>query len=222
MRPGSMAGALRPAGPMNLSTELRNQLQQSRIFADLNLDQGARRIGLCACHAGAGATTLALNLAMMLAERTGAPTALVEANLRAPSLARHLSLPAEPGFVAFAGGRPDTEVLRELPGSNVWLMLSEQRDVPLPIVRSAAVRLPELAARFRSVVLDLPPVLDFPDAGIMAAGLDGVLLVLEAEETRWQVAREARKRLESSGTSILGAILNKKPHYVPDWLYRLL
>jgi len=212
----------REALPISLSASLRSQLQQARIFTDLELDKGQRRIGVCACNAGAGATSVALNLAAMLAERTGTPIALVEANLRSPALAGCFDLKAEPGFSAFASGLAGSEACRELPGMHVYAMLAEASDNPLPILKDAAARLSELSSAFQHMVLDLPPVLDYPDAGIMAAGIDGILLVLEAEETRWEVAREARNRLESAGIPLLGAVLNKKPHYVPDWLYRLL
>lgn len=209
----------RMSAPLTLPAELRGQLQQSSIFTDLA--QGTR-IGVCACHAGAGATTISLNLAAMLAERTGAPVALVEANLRAPALSEHFNLKGEPGFSAFAAGGAAPEAFRELPGLNVHVLTAEASSNPMPTLKDAATRLPELSSQYSFVVVDLPPMLEFPDAGILATGVDGILLVLEAEETRWQVAREVRKQLETANIPLLGAVLNKKPRYVPDWLYRLL
>ncbi len=222
MRFMSKEGSGRFSRPISLSEDLRTQLQQERIFADLDMDKRARRVGLCACHAGAGTTTVALNLAAMLAERTGTPTALVEANLRTPALAYQFGLRADPGLLAFAGGATGLEVFRDLPTMNVRAMLAQTSDKPMTVLRQAVGRMPILSETFQHVVLDLPPVLDYPDAGMMVAGIDGVLLVLEAEQTRWEVAHEVRKRLEAAGASILGAVLNKKPHHVPDWLYQHL
>jgi len=209
--------------PIALSGALRSQLQQARIFTDLERDQGGRRIGVCACHHRAGATTLALNIAVMLGERSGVPVALVEANLRSPNLAARFDLQADPGFNAFAGGCAAPMAWRELPGLGVHAMLAEASDEPLPLLKKAASRVvSEIAPTFRHLVLDLPPALDYPDVGLMATSIEGIILVLEAEETRWQVAREVRKRLEALGVPLLGAVLNKKPYYVPGWLYRLL
>jgi protein-tyrosine kinase len=90
-------------------------------------------------------------------------------------------------------------------------------------VRAGASRLPAHAPQGAArTLIDLPPILEHPDALMMAQATDGVLLVLEAEETRWPVAREARQRIEAAGMRIVGAVLNRKPHYVPSWLYRLL
>lgn len=208
--------------PIRLSDALRGQLLQARLFAELDTDHTPRRIGVCACHSGAGVSTVALNLAAMLAERTQSKVALVEANLRSPVLARSFSPVAEPGFAAFAEGRAGVEVFRALPGMDVHALLAGTSATPLALLLAAAARLPELSKVFRHVIVDLPPLLEHPDAGMMAAGLDGILLVLEAEETRWQVAREVKKRLDVAGPPLLGAILNKKPHYIPEWLYRLL
>jgi len=209
------------------SQALRNQLQQSRVFADL-VDGASRKVGVCACHVGAGATTVAYNLAVMLHERSAQPVVLVEGNLRAPVLASRRGLAAGAGFAGagFAGfARGDelaSTLVRDSATTGVSLMPSNVEAMPLPLLRDAAARMPQLGQGFQHVVVDLPPVLDFPDAALLGAALDGVVLVIEAETTRWQVAQEAVKRLEAGGVKLLGAVLNKKPHVIPDWLYRLL
>jgi protein-tyrosine kinase len=208
--------------PIRLSDAVREHLQHARLFAELDTDHSPRRIGLCACRSGAGVSTVAFNLAVMLSERTQSKVALVEANLRSPVLAKSFSLAAEPGFAAFAEGRAGEEAFHALPGLDVHALVADTTATPLPLLLAAAARLPSLSKTFRHIVVDLPPLLEYPDTGMIAAGLDGVLLVIEAEETRWQVAREAKKRLDVAGPPLLGAILNKKPHYIPKWLYGLL
>ncbi|CAG1018002.1 Putative tyrosine-protein kinase YveL [Burkholderiaceae bacterium] len=212
-----------PPAPLDWSVALRNQLQQSRLFADMTADSDVRRVGVCACHAGAGATTVAYNLAVMLHERSGEPVVLVEGNLRRPALARLRGIGTGPGFAAFARGEDVAGVvLRDASQPGISLLPATAEALPLPVLRAAAERLPGLGQHFRHVVVDLPPVLDYPDAALLGAVLDGVVVVVEAETTRWQVAREAAKRLEAGGVKLLGAVLNKKPHVIPDWLYRLL
>lgn len=159
----------------------------------------------------------------MLHERGGEPVVLVEGNLRSPVLAVRSGVAAAGGFAEFARG--DEFMSTIVPDGvqrGVSLMTACGERMPLPLLRNAATRLPRLREKFRHVLVDLPPVLDFPDATLLGAALDGVVLVIEAEVTPWEVARRAKKRLEAGGVKLLGVVLNKKPQVIPDWLYRLL
>jgi Mrp family chromosome partitioning ATPase len=52
--------------------------------------------------------------------------------------------------------------------------------------------------------------------------VDGVVLVVEAEKTRWQVAEQAKRILEESGARLLGAVLSRRQFHIPNALYGLL
>jgi Mrp family chromosome partitioning ATPase len=52
--------------------------------------------------------------------------------------------------------------------------------------------------------------------------MDGVIMVLQAESTRWEVAQSARERIESEKVKVLGAVLNRRQMYIPHWAYRML
>ena len=58
------------------------------------------------------------------------------------------------------------------------------------------------------------------DAASLAAGMDGVILVVEAEKTRWEVAENARKSIKGGNRKVLGVPLNKREYHIPSWLYR--
>lgn len=213
-----------PAHPaLERSRSLRTQLHQSRMSADLLIDRERWVVGVCACHPGAGATTVAQNMAVMLHERSGEAVVLVEGNLRTPVLASRSGVTCGAGFTEFALGDQfmSTIVLDGLqPG--VSLMPAASESMPLPLLRNAAPRLSGLREKFRHVLVDLPPVLHFPDAVVLGGALDGVVLVIEAETTRWDAAQQAARRLEAGGVKLLGAVLNKKPRVIPDWLRRML
>ena len=51
---------------------------------------------------------------------------------------------------------------------------------------------------------------------------DGVVLVVRAEKTRWEVAQSARERLENGKSNILGVVLNDRKLHIPGWIYRRL
>jgi Mrp family chromosome partitioning ATPase len=75
---------------------------------------------------------------------------------------------------------------------------------------------------FDLVIVELPPVHDSALGASLARGLDGVLLVVEAERTRMHAIRAAKKAVESCGGTILGVVLNKRRFHIPDFIYRHL
>jgi protein-tyrosine kinase len=52
--------------------------------------------------------------------------------------------------------------------------------------------------------------------------LDGLLLVLESEKVRWEVAQSRSSALADMGANLLGVVMNKRPDHVPRWLYNTL
>lgn len=208
------------AGALRWSAALRNQLQNAKLMAELCRPDAPQRIGVVGCHAGAGASTVALNLALLLRERQPQPVWLVEADLRQPVLGR---------WMGHAGGALNrlAEDQGTLAGSGLTDAATGLHLVTAAPAAQPLLTLQQLAGRLLQppgdrLVVDLPPLLETPDAVLLAPQLDGVLLVLEAEGTRWEVAREARQRLAAAGATVIGAVLNKKPHPIPNWLYRLL
>ena len=207
--------ALRWQGP------LRDSLHNARLLTELLQADAPRRVGVLGCHAGAGASTVALNLAGMLAERTDTPVWLLEAELRKPVLAHWLGLKPG-GFNRLV--QDDTagwdECAEQGGAGGPKVLTASAVDPALPLLRQAERRLQ--APPEGRLVLDLPPLLERPDASLLLPALDGVVLVLDAQDTRWEVAREARQRIEAAGARLIGAVLNKKLQPIPRWLYRLL
>ena len=76
--------------------------------------------------------------------------------------------------------------------------------------------------KFRYAVFDSAPYTLFPDASILAPKMDGVILVIEAEKTRREVAQRAKEQLEKAGAKILGTVLTKRKYYIPKSIYRRL
>ena len=79
-----------------------------------------------------------------------------------------------------------------------------------------------LKERFDLIIVDSPPATLFPGAPAIAAQVDGVILVVEAEKTRWQVALSIKDRLIKGGGTILGIVFNKRKYYIPQYVYKYL
>lgn len=75
---------------------------------------------------------------------------------------------------------------------------------------------------FDVVVCDAPPLLNQPSWGPMMRMQDGVLLIVEAEQTRSIVLSTTISAIEVAGGHILGIIFNKRRQHIPDFFYQWL
>jgi Mrp family chromosome partitioning ATPase len=76
--------------------------------------------------------------------------------------------------------------------------------------------------KFNYVFVDAPPVQGSPETLALASRVDGVLMVLASGKTRQEVAARSKKQIESAGGKVIGAVLNQRKYYIPDFIYRRL
>jgi Mrp family chromosome partitioning ATPase len=79
-----------------------------------------------------------------------------------------------------------------------------------------------LRGHFGYVLLDTPALGSTATAISFARHVDGVVIVVEAERTRWPVVENTIKAYEAAGAKVLGVVLNKRAFYIPRWVYRWL
>ena len=79
-----------------------------------------------------------------------------------------------------------------------------------------------LKLKFDLVLIDSPPLMVSPDALALVSKVDGVVLVVEAEKTKWRTARYVREQIEMVGGKILGIVFNKRRYYIPQSIYKNL
>ena len=79
--------------------------------------------------------------------------------------------------------------------------------------------LEQLKERADIVLVDSPPVLPVADAVVLSAIVDGVLLVVSAGHTQYQVAKDAKAALDNAKANIIGAVLNNVPVTKGNYYY---
>lgn len=79
-----------------------------------------------------------------------------------------------------------------------------------------------LRHRFDLIVIDSNPLTQSPDGLAIAPKVDGVVLVVEAERTRWTVVDSVKNRINKVGGNLLGIVLNKRRYYIPQSIYKRL
>lgn len=181
-----------------------------------------RLIGVTAVHSRAGASTVAAGLAVTLARMASVRVLLVDAHLERPIQHRVFGLDRSPGLVegvlgAGPVGLPVTASLDVLPAGE-WR--------PGDGVGFEAEAFQEALRSWRGLytytLFDLPSLESGGESLRLAGVLDGMILVLQAERTRWADAAQARERLLRAGASVLGAVLNRQIEWVPRALRHLL
>jgi capsular exopolysaccharide synthesis family protein len=157
---------------------------------------------------GEGKSLTAANLAMVLSERYGKRVALIDADLRRPSLHHLFGTAGSPGLIDALGG---TMPIRPVRLSDTLCLIPAGRPEPNPLERLSSARLRELlseqAERSDWVIIDVPPLGPCPDAGLLAGLVDGVVLVVSAGHTPLSAVESAVKSLGAE--RIVGVVLNR-------------
>lgn len=159
-------------------------------------ERGTRVVAVASPGRGDGRTMTALNLAGALAQSADARVVLLEADLRHPTVARYLGLPASRGLSAWLldAAMPVDELLQRPPTVAFTVIpAGAASSMPYELLKSPrlASLLADLRERFDYVVVDTPPVLPFPDVGILRDVIDGVVLVARAHRTPRETLRDS-------------------------------
>lgn len=75
-----------------------------------------------------------------------------------------------------------------------------------------------LNQQFDLTIIDYPQEM-FANGPLMTSMVDGVIIVVEAEKTRWQAALGLKEKIVSEGGNVLGVVFNKRRYYIPQFIY---
>lgn len=158
-----------------------------------------------------GKTTIACNLALALASLArGRTVALVDLDLRKPSVGRCFELPAGPGIDDVLQGTHALDevcIAIERPALDVFPVRHPLANAHEALSQAALEQnLQELQRRYELIVFDTPPVLLVPDACVIVDHLGAAVAVARAGET---ARRGFEHMIELLGRdNLLGSILN--------------
>lgn len=185
-----------------------------RLVVFGGVDVGVGCSGICA----AAATTLA--------SRGDGAVCVVDGNLRSPSLPELFSVPTGKGLAeSLQGDGPIEDYLTPVSSQNLQLLRAGVRTTERTGLLGTGrleERIHELRAKFAYVLIDVPALSLHEDGLLLGQQSDGIVLVLEAGMTRRQVAVSLVAQLRTSGTPILGAVLNKRDFPIPSGIYKRL
>ena len=194
--------------------------------------QSVKTIMFTACNEGDGVSKTALNLAITLASIPSRKVLLLEIrpnegpekNSLFDKEANDISALLDDYEKGLLNVNNPFHKLQGCGHDNLIMILAKIGMCPAPVLESESFKalLSLLREHFYYVILDAPPVTESSECLALAAQADGVVLVLRADHTRKEVAKNALVKLESTGVKLLGSVINMKKHHIPDFIYRRL
>jgi capsular exopolysaccharide synthesis family protein len=174
-----------------------------------------------------GNSTVLMHFSQTLAAE-GSKVLLVDANLRDSNLHKAFHLQRENGLTELVSEqrpRDFDHFIKETSLENLYVITSgSPHPNPCSVFESDyfGTLLDQLKVQWDWVLIDSPAITSCSDSNALASKVDGIILVIQAEKTRWEVGQEIRAQLENCGGRILGVILNKRRLPIPRWIYRAL
>jgi len=176
-----------------------------------SIDKPHHAIVVTSSVPGEGKTTFSTNLALAFAQTK--KVVLVDADMRRPSIyklfGKELNSPGLSNLVA--GSTPAAECIFKIEGLDLFVVPSGPIPPnPLELLLSQRFEetLQKLHEMFEMVIIDSPPVQLVSDAMVIARNCTGMVYVVKADDTPYQVARNGVKRLRLAKANIIGVALN--------------
>jgi succinoglycan biosynthesis transport protein ExoP len=214
--------------PMLADTHLVSDLDQQSVSAEafrsirtnlqfLDVDSPPRVIVVSSSLPGEGKSTLAVNLATLLAQ-TGSRVTLIEADLRRPRVTRYMGLISGAGLTNVLAGTVSLHDVAQPWGDGKLTVLAAGPMPPNPSEMLGSTQMRALLDDLRQtndfVVIDAPPLLAVTDAALLAVLSDGCVLATRYGATRREQLAEAAATLDRIDAKLLGVILNRVPQAV--------
>jgi capsular exopolysaccharide synthesis family protein len=223
--PGSAGGSTMPTPNSGPRKPIFPEAEE--LFRGIYTRAGLTAPGVVAVTsaiAGEGKTTVALGLAVMVAQDfPERRVLLVEADLRAPVLAADFEVEFQPGLSeALEGTYPVGFGYRDTFLPNLRLLPAGQATPnPSRLLRSSRFA-GVLAATRRNhdlVILDAPALLVTSDSALVTDQADGVIMVVRSGITPAPIVNRALEMVDAE--RLRGVVLNGAQSAVPGWLRRI-
>lgn len=189
-------------------------------------DMSNRVLQFVGTRPGEGTSTIVREFAKIAAEQIGHRVLLVDADRFEGTQSKFYSVESQYSWVQALQESADVErAIHPVNGSSLFVSPASSSGAPTPELFNSP-RFNEfwanLKLNFDLVLIDSLPLTISPDALAIASKVDGIILVLESEKTRWRTARHERDRIKMVGGNILGIVFNKRRYYIPQSIYKYL
>ncbi len=175
------------------------------------VDHPLKTLVVTSASAGDGKSSVALNLAIMMAQ-SDKRVILLDADLRRASLHRALGIPNREGLSDLFRGQVQLEDVARPWKDERLRIITSGTTPPNPTELLSSQRMDQLLAGLKDmadiVIVDSPPFF-VPDAWVLASKVDGVLFVVRPGFTRRSAVRAAFEQFKRTNARVVGLALNR-------------
>ena len=195
--------------PKSQVSESCRAIRTNLLF--MSADKPAKRILVTSPSPQEGKTTVAVNLAIVMAQ-SGARVLLVDTDLRRPRVHQAFQQRPKKGISTMVLGESTLEdSVYKSPIENLHvLMCGPMPPNPSELLHTERFRqvVDLLSARYDHVIFDSPPVGVVTDAAVLSKLVDGTVIIVKSLKTTRDAAKHAVGVLRDIDATILGAVLN--------------
>jgi polysaccharide biosynthesis transport protein len=207
---GEEQGLVVSRPPLMVLTEAYRTMRTAILLS--RAEEPPRTMLFTSATHGEGKTATAVNSAIIFAQM-GVKVLLIDADLRRPQCHEVLGVDNAPGLSEMLTGLRESEALAQPTYTAGLFFLSSGATPPNPVELLGSRRMREvllfLREHYEYILIDAPPVMPVSDAVLLSTMVDGVVLVIDGQQTSRQVVRDARARLSYARAKILGTVLNR-------------
>jgi len=198
------------AKPNSLMAEQFRKLRS--VITTHGLANSLRSVLITSCMPGEGKTTVTLNLSSAIAQGLDESVILIDADLRRLNLTSLLGLQNVPGLLDILEERvsiEETLVPTEIEGLTI---IPGGVNPANPAEMVGSTRMGTLIRRLREeyrnsyIMIDSTPIVSTSESHVLSQMVDGVILVILADETRRDVVKRELNLINQQ--KILGVVLN--------------
>ena len=207
---GQVAGLHYRNAPKSLFSEAIKTIRTGILLS--GIDHPKKTLVVTSSVPGEGKSTVAINLALAHAQTKR--VLLIDADMRRPSIAKVLGLDnTHPGLSMMVLGIEKLEdCVYNIEGSTLDILTAGSIP-PNPLELLLSERFQELLAgmgeKYDTIIIDSPPVQLVSDAIVLASMATGVVFVLRADSTPFQLAKRGIRTLQRGGANVYGIVLNQ-------------
>ncbi|MFZ2446278.1 MAG: CpsD/CapB family tyrosine-protein kinase [Syntrophobacteraceae bacterium] len=197
-----------------------------KMIDSLLPDAKSKLIQFIGTGRGEGTSTITREFAKVAADEIGQSVLLLDADRHHPSQHLFFKIPGDFGWIeALKKGDRVQDALHRVEHSNLVVSPSINAAGSTPEIFNSPVfdnLLQTFKNDFELILIDSAPYFTSPDGLAIASKVDGIVLVVEAEKTKWQAVKMLKEKVDRVGGNILGVILNKRRFYIPQYIYKYL
>lgn len=198
-------------GPFSPVAEAFRMIRSNIQF--ISIDRPIKSIVVTSAAPGEGKSITVANLGIVIAQ-AGLKTIILDTDLRRPVQHQIFTMPNKGGLTDLLRS-PELDFnsyLRNTGIENLQLITCGTLP-PNPAELLGSQRMVQLLAGLDDiadvVLCDSPPAAAVTDAAVLSSQVDGVVLVIEAGQTRREIAKQAMVNLQQAGVNLLGVVLNR-------------